>query len=87
MPIYDFYCEECGCEDLDVFCKVTDGMICTTCMKPMKKKCNCHSFKLIFNNKTQLCGWAADGYSHNAYWDEVKKQRSEGKNVKGLGED
>ena len=87
MPLYDYYCKICGSEELDIMCKVNEGVICKTCIKPMVRKCNCTHFKLIFDNKTQSCGWAATGYEHNQYWDEVKKQRAEGKKVKGVNEE
>jgi predicted nucleic acid-binding Zn ribbon protein len=82
MPIYDFYCEQCGVEQ-EIFCRITEGALCARCMKPMKKKCNCTNFKLSYNNKTDCCDW--EGNSSN-YWNDVKAARERGEKVKGVDE-
>jgi predicted nucleic acid-binding Zn ribbon protein len=84
MPLYDFYCEKCGIEELDVLCKSSDGIVCKSCIKPMKRRCNCTHFKLTYNNKTDMCDW--QGNSSN-YWKDVKAAKERGEKVKGLGED
>ena len=87
MPIFDYYCALCGKEELYVFGNYEDIVTCSNCNEQMKPKCNCAHFKLIYNNKTQSCGWSFDGYATNRYWDEYKKQRAEGKKVKPCNED
>jgi len=39
---------------------------------------------LEYNNKTDMCDWSGNT-SH--YWDDYKKAREEGKDVKPAGED
>jgi hypothetical protein len=81
-PLYDFECEACG-KKKEVLCKVDEGIVCSVCLKPMKRLCNCTNFKLVYHNRTDMCDWAGNT---SMYWSEVKKQRAEGKNVKGAGE-
>ena len=83
MPIYDFECKECNKME-EVLCGVDDGFICPSCLKPMKKLCNCTHFKLTYNNKTDVCDW--EGNSSN-YWNDVKAARERGEKVKGYGEE
>jgi len=84
MPLYDFYCEKCGAERIDVLCSLTDGVMCDKCYTSMQRKCNCKHFRLDYNNKTDMCDWA--GNSSN-YWNDVKSARERGEKVKGMGED
>lgn len=86
-PVYDFYCEQCGEEQIDVYCKVDEGVVCGKCFDSMKRKCNCRHFKLLYDNKKDSCGWAFNGYDHSRYWDDVKSARERGEHVKGLGEE
>jgi len=50
----------------------------------MSKMVSLTSFKLEYNNKTDMCDWSGNT-SH--YWDDYKKAREEGKDVKPAGED
>lgn len=81
MPIYDVYCEKCG-NEYEVLQKVDDKCEKCKCGSWLKRKCNCASFRLIYNNKTDMCSWGDDGYSTSQYWSAVKEQREKGKDVK-----
>jgi hypothetical protein len=35
------------------------------------------NFKLVYNNKTDMVSWGAEGYARSQYWDAVKKQKEE----------
>ncbi len=87
MPVFDFDCPICGEEKIDVFCKVDEGLICSKCFNVMKKRCNCHHFKLLYDNKKDSCSWGADGYASSQYWSAVKEARARGEKVKGALED
>ncbi len=83
MPIYDLFCPSCGAVQDDVILKIDEiSPTCDVCDASMARVCNCHSFELKYNNKTDLCGWSNDGYASSQYWNEYKKQKSEGKNVR-----
>jgi hypothetical protein len=84
MPIYDYRCPKCGEEKIDVYAKYEDVRLCDKCKEQMVKNCNCSHFKLVYNNKTDMCSWQGES---SQYWMEYKKQKAEGKNVKPYGED
>ena len=84
----DLYCEKCGFELIDEFIeedyeKSSNKVRCSKCGDEMKQRIGFGSFKLVFNQKSDLCDWSGN---HNKYWDAVKQARSEGKKVKGCNE-
>jgi len=82
MPIYEYMCN-CGrYEEKLEFGKEIDGShICPDCSENMSKMVSLTSFKLEYNNKTDMCDWSGNT-SH--YWDDYKKAREEGKDVKPI---
>jgi hypothetical protein len=44
------------------------------------------NFKLIYNNKKDVCAWSDNNYETSQYWSKVKEARERGENVKGLEE-
>jgi hypothetical protein len=85
VPIYDTTCVNCG-NTIEQFLGMNEEPImCVRCGGIMTKGVGGY-FRLVSNNKTQLCGWASDGYASNQYWSAVRKQRSEGKDVKACDE-
>jgi putative FmdB family regulatory protein len=86
MPIYDVHCEKCN-ENIEEWLKMDEEpRPCENC-KQRRVKLPGGYFKLVYNNKTQICGWSDNNYETNRYWSEVKKARSEGHKVKGANED
>ena len=75
-PLYDFTCV-CG-NEIEVLCKMDEGVVCSKCLKPMKRVCNCRHFKLVYDNKRHVCDWS--GNSSN-YWNDVKAARARGEDV------
>ena len=78
MPIYDYICK-CGVlSERLIRREDEDKQECPRCGKIMKKQFpNTMNFKLVYNNKTDMVSWGAEGYARSQYWDEVKKQREE----------
>jgi|WetSurMetagenome_2_1015567.scaffolds.fasta_scaffold02911_7 hypothetical protein len=86
-PLFDLYCQKCDTVEEDVWLKINEEIpLCIKCKKERNKICNCHSFKLRYDPKKDSCGWAFNSYDHSSYWDAVKKERAEGKNVKACNE-
>ena len=79
MPVFDYVCDTCD--------KHTELLVIHN--EEVNEKCECGGhlyrlpsapyFKLVYNNKTDMCDW--DGNT-SRYWDEYKKQKEEGKNVR-----
>lgn len=87
MPLYTLICEKCSYETEELLPYTEENFgKCPECGKTLKKIVDCTHFKLVTDNKTQSCGWAYNGYDHNCYWDDVKKQKAEGKDVRACNE-
>lgn len=87
MPLYTLVCDSCEYETEEMHSIHADKFgSCPKCGLPLKKAVDCTHFKLITDNKTQSCGWAYNNYDHNCYWDDIKKQKAEGKDVKPITE-
>lgn len=82
MPIYNVKCKNCGDEEEVITLRISEKISKCKCggirriLAPSGKS---PSFKLIFDNKKDTCDW--DG-NRSQYYDEYKKQKSEGKNVR-----
>lgn len=86
MPVYDLYCEKCGKELFNKILKVEEELYCEECGEKMKRYCNCRTFRLKYNNKTDICSWGDQGYNTSQYWRKVKEKREQGEKVKGFHE-
>jgi hypothetical protein len=78
MAMYDFKCE-CGVlSERIVKQDEINNQECPRCSKIMEQQFpNTAYFKLVYNNKTDICDWAGNT---SQYWDATKKQkREEGK--------
>ena len=86
MPLYDYECE-CGLI-FEWFAKFDEEVKCPICWDKTARKImpqgKSPSFKLTYNPKKDLVDW--DG-NRSQYWDEYKKQKSEGKKVRIPKED
>jgi putative FmdB family regulatory protein len=89
MPMWDYTCEKCG-NVVEVLILKRD--------KNLEVKCDCGnkmkrifpnktSFKLVYNNKTDMCSWGYEGYASSQYWRDYKAAKERGENVKPAGAD
>lgn len=82
MPLYDTKCQKCNKEEEVLTLRVNEKIPDCECggkriiMAPSGKS---PSFKLLFDPKKDSVNW--DG-ERSKYFDEYKKQKSEGKNVR-----
>lgn len=89
LKAYDIQCEKCN-EVTEVFMECENGVIlyefpdCKKCGGKTKRTYSKFNFKLVYDNKTQICGWSNNGYATNKYWDAVNKQRQLGNDVKPI---
>lgn len=81
MPIYDFLCEHCGHEFDLIVDYDTSKTRCRSCAKTAKRVFprKAPSVDLAYNPVTDMVDW--DGNT-SRYWDEYKKQKAEGKDVR-----
>lgn len=87
LKSYDTVCEDCG-EIIEQFVEsyelFKDCPICSGVMKRMHTTMN---YKLLYNNKKDICGWGDTGYATSQYWSKVKAEREKGNKVKAVNED
>jgi len=72
MPIFDYKCEKCEHEWEEIeFANNGQTIIGTKCpkcqSKNIKKLTTGGYFKLVYNNKTDVCSWGAEGYETSQY--------------------
>ena len=82
MPIYNVKCKECGKEEEIITLRISEKINRCKCggkRKILAPSGKSPSFKLIFDNKKDICDW--DG-GRSRYFDDYKKQKSEGKDVR-----
>ena len=79
MPIYDWKCEKCGGEFEYIASIHEETIKCMICWDADCKKIppqgKSPSFKLVYNNKTDMVDW--DGNT-SRYWDQYKKMKADG---------
>lgn len=82
FKIYDTECTSCG-EIIEQTIEDNEEIgNCPICGGDMKRIFTTMNFKLLYNNKTDVCGWAAHGYEESQYYKNVKEARARGENVK-----
>ena len=86
MPIFDFMCTGCSGHDERLFFpgEEIEEQKCEECGNIMYKLPPLSNFKLVYNNKTDMCDW--DG-NRSKYWDSYKAQKAAGKDVRIPEED
>jgi putative FmdB family regulatory protein len=89
MPMYDYQCDKCKMVKEIIVSYEDDIMtVCDTCGGVMMRLFPTgQSFKLVYNNQTDMCSWGDDGYASSCYWNEVKEARARGEKVKGAHEE
>lgn len=81
IPIFEYRC--IGCDNVDELLEFGGEPYrkhyCLKCGKESERIVSLSKFKLEYDPRKHICDWAGNT-SH--YWDEVKKQRAGGKDVK-----
>ena len=81
MPVWDVKCTKCG-KVMEQICVHSDDLQpCIYCKGECKKIVGDTppGFRLVYNNKTDMVDWEGN---KSRYWDEYKKQKSQGKDVR-----
>ena len=86
MPLFEYRCNLCNNVDerLEFGTEMEADHYCSLCEGLASRIVSQCKFELKYNNKTDLCDWEGNS-SH--YWDDYKKARENGQNVKPAGED
>jgi len=72
MILVDLFCPDCDNNQIDVFIDTSIPLPdCDKCGVMMKKSIGPINFKLVYNNRTDMCDW--DGNT-TRYWDDIKKK-------------
>lgn len=85
MPLYEYRCDNCRkiIESIEFGKEIDRPHPCPECGEEMER---CFpskmTFRLVSNNKTDVCGWSWDGYDTNRYWNDVDKERAKGNDVR-----
>lgn len=87
LKSYDTECEDCG-QVIEQY--VEDGeelKRCPVCNGLTKRIFTTMNYKLIYNNKTDVCSWSDHGYASSQYWSKVKEAENKtGKKHKAVDE-
>lgn len=91
LKAYDMKCEECDfVKEFLIESKngaiVGNTPLCEKCGGTTKRIYSKFNFKLTYDNKKDTCGWSFNNYESSHYWDDLKKQRQEGKDVKPIND-
>jgi predicted nucleic acid-binding Zn ribbon protein len=79
MILVDLFCPECDSRKIDVFVDMKQPMPkCDECNAEMKQLISRMSFKLVYDNRNDSCGWSNDGYASSQYWKKIKEDRANG---------
>lgn len=83
MPLWDFECTNCNFEG-EQLVSFNEQVKCPKCDSLLKRIFpNKTHFKLVYNNKTDICDWHGNT---SQYWSKVKEEKAKGRNVKGIDE-
>ena len=89
MPLFEYECMECGNVDerLEFGDEMEQEHFCSECNGLASRIVSNCKFKLVYNNRTDVCSWGSEGYASSHYWDEYKAAKERGEKVKPAGED
>jgi putative FmdB family regulatory protein len=89
IPIYEYVCRACGYvdEEIEFGDEMNREHFCSQCNTLSDRKVSLSKFKLVYDNKTDMCSWGNEGYASSQYWNAYKKAKENGENVKPYGED
>ena len=78
LKYFDVQCSGCS-EIKEVLLDDGDPMpVCDECGSEMKRIFTSFNFKLIFNNKKDLCSWGDNNYETSQYYRKVNEARAQG---------
>lgn len=82
LKSYDTECVDCK-EMIEQFVEdLSELKSCPICGGDTKRIFTSMNYKLIYNNKTDCCGWGAHNYESSQYWSQIRKMREKGHDVK-----
>ena len=84
LKIFDTKCLKC---DFEAEIMIDDDVLpkCEKCGGELTKLFSKMNYKLIYDPKKDLCGWAGDGYANSQYWKDVDAATERGEDVVGRG--
>ena len=80
MRIYDVECIKCGHVE-EQWVEDNKFQPCSKCGGSVKRLFSTFNFKLVYDNKKDMCSWGYSGYSSSRYWEDIKKEKAKGKDV------
>lgn len=86
LKYYDVKCTECGNIEEQLISNGNKFYKCSKCGGEVKRVFTTFNYKLVYNNKKDICGWSFNNYDRSRYWDEVKSERAKGRDVKPANE-
>lgn len=88
LKAFDTKCSDCG-QIIEQYVESNEQFRdCPVCCGKMKRIFNTLNYKLIYNNKTDMCSWGDHGYVSSQYWSKIKEaERNTGKRHKSIYED
>ena len=82
LKIFDVRCESCGNTEEQWLESPDSREPCTVCSGNTIREFTKFTFELKYDPKKDTVGWGVHGYNESHYWDDVKKERSAGRDVK-----
>jgi hypothetical protein len=74
--MYDLKCTKCDKKGEDLVWD-DDFPLCDLCGAKMEiAYSNKFTFKLLYDNKKDVCGWGGDGYATSQYYRQIKEQEA-----------
>lgn len=87
LKLYDTECKECG-QRIEQYKEDNESFDnCPVCSEEMTRVFTTFNYRLVYNNKKDVCGWADNHYQSSQYWKNVKQQREQGYDVKPAEEE
>ena len=80
IKLFDFKCEKCN-KEFEIYSEDIQNEKCPECNGKLTRIFSSMNFKLIYNNKTDMCGWADNNYDASQYYRQVNEARARGENV------
>mgnify|MGYP006896949147 CR=1 FL=1 len=87
LMLYDTKCKECGAEKEQCIDHRESFEKCPECGCEMQRIFTTMNYKLVYDNKRDICSWGDHGYATSQYWKKVKEERAKGNDVKPVGEE
>ena len=85
LRYYDVKCKSCG-EISEQFIDTKEGFDKCKCGGDVERIYSKFTFKLLYDNKKDTVGWSYNNYERSRYWDDIKKERAKGRDVRPINE-